>query len=333
MSGLPSPYFQLIYQGVDISSEIDPMTLSVTYTDNGHGEADEIDVTVQDKDRRWQGAWKPEPGDTMELTIFDAYGRTLPCGIFEMDEPETTGSRDGDRMTIRGLAAPITQALRTEKTKAFDDKMLSAIVREVLGAAGLSHEGQIDDLFFKRVTQRRERDLEFLKRLAEDTGHYFTVKDRTRGVFTSFASIDGRAPVITVFRGDNKLLDYTLRHQTHETYAKAKVAYLDQNTKETTRHTETDPKVETGDELKIAGERVESKDHAVALAKSRLHFKNRRAVEGSITLIGDVRIVSGNPVALTGFGQYSGKVLIERSHHTMTRESHTATGELVDARG
>lgn len=332
MSGLPSSRFALIYQGVDISSEIDPMTLSVTYTDNGHGEADEIDVTVQDRDGRWQGAWKPEPGDTMELTIFDAYGGVLPCGTFEMDEPETTGSRDGDRMTIRGLAAPITKALRTEKTVAYDDKTLSAIVGEVLGRNGLSQEGRIDDLFFERVTQRRERDLEFLRRLAEDTGHYFTVKN-DRAVFTSHGSVDGRGPVMSVFRGDRMLIDYTLRHQTHETYAKAKVSYLDQNTKETTRHAETDPKVRTGDELKIAGERVESKAHARALAKSRLHFKNRHAVEGSITMIGNVRLISGNAIRLTGFGQYSGKVLVERSSHALTRDSYTSTGELVDARG
>ncbi len=36
------------------------MTTSVTYTDQAHGQADEIDVTVQDKDGRWKGEWKPE---------------------------------------------------------------------------------------------------------------------------------------------------------------------------------------------------------------------------------------------------------------------------------
>ncbi|PHR19300.1 MAG: late control protein D [Hoeflea sp.] len=329
---LHKPHFSLIYKGVDISSELDPMTLSIDYTDNGHGEADEISVKVQDKDGRWQGSWKPEPGDLMSLTILDGSGGVLPCGDFEMDEPETSGSRSGDEMTIRGLAAPITKALRTENTKAFEDKNLSAIVREVLSQNGLSHEGQVDDLMFKRVTQRRERDLEFLKRLAEDTGHYFTVKG-TRGVFTSIKSIDGQPHALTVFRGDRSLLDYSLKHVTAETYSKAKVSYLDQDKKETTRHEEADAKIKTGDVLKIAGERVESASHAKALAKSRLHFKNRNRLSGSISMVGNVRLVAGVTVGLVGFGQYSGKALVKSSTHSMSRSGYTSKGDLVDARG
>ncbi|MDZ7822963.1 MAG: hypothetical protein U5K75_02255 [Ahrensia sp.] len=81
-SGLPAPYFRLIYQGTDISGDMDPMTTAINYVDNLHGKADEIDVTVQDKDGRWKGSWKPEPGDTMDLTIYDGAGGVLPCGTF-----------------------------------------------------------------------------------------------------------------------------------------------------------------------------------------------------------------------------------------------------------
>ena len=119
------------------------MTTSISYTDHHHGEADEIDIEVQDKDGRWKGAWKPEPGDVMELTIYDGSGGILPCGEFELDEPEASGSRDGDVMTIRGLAAPITKKLRTENTKAFEKQTLQAIVTQVAGQNGLSLEGQM----------------------------------------------------------------------------------------------------------------------------------------------------------------------------------------------
>lgn len=331
-SGLPKPYFKLVYRGVDISGDLDPMTTSIRYEDKVHGEADAIDVTVQDKDGRWKGSWKPEAGDTMDLTIFDGAGGILPCGVFEMDEPAPAGGRGGDFMTISGVAVPITKALRTQKTKAFEKQNLSAIVREVAGSSGLSLEGQIDDLFFERVTQRRERDLEFLLRMAEETGHYFNVRDK-KLIFTNFKSVDGRAPALVLFDGDRQIIDYNFKFKTEGTYSKGKAAYLDQNKKKKTEHEETDSNIKTGDTLKISGERMESKAHAAARVKSEMHFANRRSFSGSVSTVGNVRLISGNLVELKGYGQYSGKRLVDSASHEMTRGGYISTGELVDARG
>lgn len=328
-----NPYFSLIYQGTDISSELDPMTTSVTYTDKNHGEADEIDVTVQDKDGKWKGAWKPETGDTMSLTIFDGVGGVLPCGDFEMDEPEASGDRNGDIMTIRGLAAPISKPLRTEKTRAFEKQSLRQIVGRVASEAGLSVEGDIENLTFQRVTQRKERDLEFLTRLAEDTGHYFSVRGK-RAIFTSIKSVDGRAAALTILHSmrGTTLLSYRLKNQSAETYSKAKVTYLDERKKEMIEAEDEDSDVKTGDVLRISGERVENTGQAKAMAKSRLHFKNRKQTSGSITMVGDVRLLAGVVVNMADFGQYSGRMLINSSTHTMSRGGYNSGAELVKAK-
>lgn len=327
------PYFALIYQGTDISSELDPMTLSINYTDKNHGEADEIDVTVQDKDGRWKGSWKPEPGDTMSLTIHDGVGGVLPCGEFEMDEPEARGDRGGDTMTIRGLAAPISKPLRTEKTRAFEKQSLSQIVNKVAGENGLAIEGDIENLTFERVTQRKERDLEFLTRLAEDTGHYFSVRGK-RAIFTSIKSIDERAAALTIshaMRGTS-LLSYSLKNQTADTYSKAKVTHLDENKKEMIEAEEEDSEVKTGDTLRVSGERVENQSQATALAKSRLHYKNRKSTSGSISMVGDVRLVAGIVVNMADFGKYSGRLLVDSSTHSMSRGGYTTGADLVKAK-
>lgn len=332
MSGLPQPHFMLIYRGVDISGDLDPMTTSVTYSDKLHGETDEIEVTVHDKDGRWKGSWYPEHGDTMDLTIFDGRGGRLRCGSFELDEPEAGGNRGGgDTMTIRGLAAPVTQPLRTGNTRAYDKKALAAIVDEVAGRNDLSVEGRIKNLFFERVTQRRERDLEFLTRLGEETGHYVAVRGK-RLIVTEHGSIDGQDAAFAIFHGDRALSDYRFRIQSAETYSKAKASYFDQNKKETTTHEETDPKVKTGDTLKISGERMESKAHAEARAKSELHMKNREAFNGSVEMVGTVKLVAGACVNLVGFGRYDRKAVVESSSHTLTRGGYTSSGELKDAR-
>lgn len=329
----PRPYFSLIYRGVDISSELDPMTTEVSYTDNHHGEVDEIDVTVQDKDGKWKGSWKPEAGDEMSLTIFNGKGGVLPAGEFELDEPDAFGDRGGDSMIMRGLAAPISKDLRTEKTRAFENQSLSAVVNRVAGEAGLSVEGEIENLQFKRITQRRERDLEFLTRLAEDTGHYFSVRGK-RAIFTSIKSVDGQGPALVILHSmvGTSLISYRLREQTHETYSSAKVSYLDRDKKEAVTAEEKDDKVKTADVLKVSGERVENPANAKALAKSRLHFKNRKRRSGTIVMVGTTALVAGVVVQMADFGQYSGRYLVERSTHTMTRGGYTTSAQLLEAR-
>lgn len=328
---MASPSFRLVYRGVDISGDLDPQTTSVTYTDNEHGEADEIEVTVQNSDDRWLNAWKPEKGDLMELTIFDGKGGSLPCGQFEMDEPEAGGRRSGDTMSIRGVAAPVSTELRTQKSRRFEEQNLSAIVGKVTGENGLSLEGAIRPMMFKQKAQRRERDLEFLTRLAEETGHYFSVRG-TRAIFTTHESVDGQQASLTVHRNDGSLLDYSFREQSAETYTSATVSYLDPNKKETIKHEETDARVTTGDVLVIAGERVEDKSHAEELAKSRLHLKNRQMKTGNVEMVGTVQLVAGAPITVRGFGAYDDKFVVKTSTHSTSRSGYVCDAELVLAK-
>lgn len=330
-SGIPAPNFKLIYRGVDISGDMDAMTTSINYTDHIHGEADEIDVTVHDKDGRWQGSWKPEHGDTMELTIFDGIGGILPCGTFEIDEPNASGSRSGDLMTMRGLAAPVTKPLRTKRTQAFEKQTLKSVITKVTGDLGLKLEGDIDDLFFERITQRIERDLEFLKRLAEETGHYFGIRG-DKAVFTNFKSIDGQKAVFEISRHDGGLIDYDFKFESTGTFSKGKASYLDQNTAKNTEHEETDSQVITGDTLRLSGQRLENSAHARARIKSALHYANRKGFTGSVSMVGTTRLIAGNTVELVGFGKYSGKRLIDSSSHSLDRSGYSSTGELVNAR-
>lgn len=332
LSGLPANRFALIYRGVDISGDLDAMTTTINYVDHLHGKADEIDVTVHDKDGRWKGSWCPEHGDVMELTIRDGRGGVLPCGKFEMDEPHASGGRDGDYVTIRGLAAPISKPLRTKKTRGFERQTLKDVVTEVAGNLSLSVQGQIDELFFERVTQRRERDLEFLKRLAEETGHYCNLRGENL-VFTNFKSIDGAPPALFAYHGDGSLLDYGFNFQSAGTYAKGKASYLDQKSGKNTVYEEDDPEVTTGDTLTISGERLESMAHARARLKSEMHFANRHRFNGSIETVGTTNLVAGNVVGLVGFGKYSDARVIDSSTHTLDRDGYTSTAELVDARG
>lgn len=329
---------RLFYRSVDISSEIAPMVISINYTDHFHGEADEIDVTVHDEDGRWKGSWFPEHGDVMELYISDDGFTFIPCGRFELDEPNVQGSRGGDTMTMRGLAAPITKAMRTENTTAYEEMMLSTVVQETVSRTGLTLEGNIDDLFFKRITQRKETDLEFLKRLAEETGHYFTVRG-SRAVFTNYQSVDGRAPPLIIHledkaRDNGPLIDYNLSFQSTETYSKGSAQYADPDKKAVTKAEMMDDRIMTGDELKIRGERIESEANAMALLKAEMHMANRKHKQGSITMIGNTKALAGSTIGVVGFGRYDDRYVIDASSHALSRSGYTTSVEMkVAAQG
>lgn len=229
------------------------------------------------------------------------------------------------------MATPVSKSLRTEVTKAYERQTTEDVVGAVAGEIGMSVEGKINELFHTRVRQRRERYLEFLKRFAEETGHYCNLRGSTI-IFTSFASIDALVPVSEIYHGDRQLIDYDFKFQSEGTYSTGKASYLDESKGVNVEHEEQDARVTTGDTLRITGERLETAGHAAARIASELHFANRRLFTGSVTTIGTASLVAGNTTALIGFGGYSGTRLIDSSTHTLERGGYTTTTELVDAR-
>ncbi|GHU78869.1 hypothetical protein AGMMS49992_30220 [Clostridia bacterium] len=47
------------YDGMDISDEVSSGLLSITYTDN-IDKADDISITVEDREGNWIGSWFPQ---------------------------------------------------------------------------------------------------------------------------------------------------------------------------------------------------------------------------------------------------------------------------------
>jgi len=332
MVTVPKPVLRLVINGRDVTADLDPHVLDFAYEDKLHGEADEIEVTLRDDLGLWRGAWRPEHGDLCEAWIGYLGGPMMPCGQFEVDEPEASGDRaGGDVLTFRALSAKPSSALRTKRTEAYEDQGLADIAGKVAARNGMSVSGTIDDIRFKRVTQRRERDLEFLTRLAEDTGHYFTAKG-AHCVFTSRASVAGAEPVRTFsLAAGTGITRWRLAEPTHRTFSKARVQYLDPDRKQLVTVEADDLRVKTGDTLTI-DERIEDEAHARRLAQSRLDAANAEGRTGSLDLVGDPLLVSGQVIALgTGFGKYAGRWLIASARHRVSRGGYTTAIEIKGA--
>lgn len=323
---LPRPRFILIYKGVDISSEVSPHLISCTYVDKLHGEADEIEVSVQDSRGLWRGAWCPEHGDIIKLWIGYENGLMLPCGDFEIDEPNAQLGRGGDTMTFRGVSAPVSKALRTKKTTAFENQSLKDIAGKIAGEHGLKVIGTPPDVRFERITQRRERDLEFLSRMADNYGAYFSVKGEQL-VFEKRDDVHRRGPVLTIAAGSGTYISADLKRSSSGTYSKAKTSYFDRDTKKEIKAEETDADVTNGDTLRL-DERVENEGQAKALTKSALQKANLKKRTASLSMVGNPRVCAGSIIALgQGFGKWTGKYVVETSRHKIARGGYETSIE------
>lgn len=334
-TGPPRPVFFIQYEGRDITADISRDFVRLAYVDKRSGEADELELTLENSHGRWSGAWYPEKGDRIRASLGYAGEALLPCGEFEVDECELTGSPD--EVTIKALAAGITRAVRTRQTRAYNGQTLASIARQVAQSQGLTLVGEPEPLPIGRVTQNQETDLGFLRRLGEQYDHMVAVRGDQLYV-APLAAAEAREAVLTVSRRD-QLKSYRVRDKTDATYKSVTVAYLDPKTHKLVEHTEQAPTAkrkrgdkvveDKADTLKLNA-RADSKQQAAALARAALRNKNLRAMEGEFTLIGDPRILAGNTVRIACLGKLDGDYLLSETRHTVTRSAGwevTATGQ------
>ena len=82
------------YNGKDISADLQQYLKSVSYTDNMSGEADDLQLTLEDKAGLWQSAWMPKKGATLDVSIRHINAgaeQVVRFGLFEIDEITSSG--------------------------------------------------------------------------------------------------------------------------------------------------------------------------------------------------------------------------------------------------
>ena len=92
------------FDGVNISDDIAPYFLTATYTDNDDGVSDDLQVTLQDRDKIWMKSWLNEmvnaaAEDALKIrakiwiNYWNGYDveEFLDCGEFELDSVSLSG--------------------------------------------------------------------------------------------------------------------------------------------------------------------------------------------------------------------------------------------------
>ena len=312
------PIFKIEYNQKDITKDVSNQVLNIEYTDYEHGQSDEITITFDDTQKLWQSSWIPSKGDSLRVFIGYEGEKLLNCGVFEIDEIEF--ATPPDILTVKALATGITKALRQNNSVAYENKTLKQIASEIAQKHSLTLVGEIEDVRVERITQNQERDLTFLKKLAEQYGYIFKIAEGNL-VFYKTEKLTGADAAKILYRID--LSRISLTEKTSKNYKAVTVSYHNPKTGKKITATAKNEKCVKGDTLKIT-ERCENKQQALLKAKAAL-AKGNNTIEGSIDLIGTPSLIAGLNIELKDLGYFSGKYHITQTRHFIDRTSGYGT--------
>lgn len=306
------------YDGLDITADIAGMVKSFSCTDNASDKADDIELTMEDRDGRWHGSWFPSKGAeiraslTCENFMFSGQRLTYPCGTFSIDEISATGPPW--QITMRGVSSTVMKSLRREsKTSAWENMSLEAIVKEIASTHEMGSIYDAPEVSYKRIDQRKESDLEFISRLTKDAGLKTKVAEGRIIVFEG-QRYDAKPPTVTLQPED--LSSWTFKAQAHDIYRACQVEYWDEENKEALTYLFEPPSQRAVGQILKVNHRAESRAAAERIARSRLRAKLEQEITGEIQMMGDPRLFAGNTVSLSGFGIYAGKYFLSTVRHT-----------------
>lgn len=333
MVNLNARKFQALvkYDGKDISSYLEPYLKSISYTDNMSGEADDLQITLMDKDGLWQSSWLPEKGATLDVTFvlhnWDG-GGTLSShiGIFEIDEITCQGNPS--EVQIKAVSVPDDNNLRgSEHSRSWEKAELKQIANDVATGAGLELAYDLEyNPKIDRVEQTEESDLGFLLKLCRDHGLALKICNKQVIIFdeADYEKAEALYTIIKPYLGMPSSLDgssitaiqsWNLKSKIRDTFKACHVKYQRGKTKQKLEATFTDPHKETGKTLEI-NEQVDSIADAERLAKKKLREKNCNEFTGSFGVLGNLGLLAAVNVMLSGYGRFDGKYIITRATHS-----------------
>ncbi|WP_302292827.1 MULTISPECIES: phage late control D family protein [Pseudomonadati] len=328
---------QVSINGHDAASAIDPALLDFKFTDNASGKADEIRLSLHDRDGKWHGDWRPALGMDVTATLVardweqEGVDLSLPCGTFRIDELEFSGPPD--KVDIKAVSSALTTGLRDEKkTQAWESFSLRKLAGDVAGRNGLELMYDGPEHTFSRQDQREESDLAFLQRLSTERGMNCKVHDGKLILFDG-AGADGRGASLTIPRKGSLYspTSYRFRESSSGTgYSKAKVAYTDPTSGTTHEAEVSAPKenVQPDEKTLQLNKRVESSAEAIRLGKSGLRQTNKNKDKATIEIMGNPGLVAGIVIGLTGFGKLDGSYFVEKAEHAVSSSGYRTSAEI-----
>lgn len=340
-------YPKVIYNKVDISEALKPYLKSMEYTDMLTGQADDLQLTLEDRDGLWLEAWFSDKGATLTASILTQYWtapteaeKELPLGLFEIDEIECSAIPSESK--IKAVSVPNNTTLRGEgRTRSWEGYTIQKIAQDIANNAGMQlNFSSKDNPTLERVEQTEQSDLAFLDKLCQDNGLSLKVTDNQIVIF-DMADMEATEPSLIFVRPTMKGLDtsvsidvnsndmnsestlkrlkptsWRFTSSVRDVYKSCTVEHSQGKKKAKISATFTDPNKTEGKMLLVKKD-VKSVEEAERMARKELREKNKDEVTGSITCMGDTNLSAGLTVTVKGFGKFDGKYILSQVKHSL----------------
>lgn len=316
-------FFTVTYQGVNITKDISEDILSITYTDNEDGQADDIAIRIKDESKKWMGDWSPELGDKFSVVLSPLNQTALNCGLVEVDEISASGPPT--IFDIKGCSVPIKSEIRRVlKNYSWEKINLNDIAKQMAKNANLELIYSVtENPYYDRSDQNEESDLSFLHKLAEDEGYSVKVTDSQLVIFDQY-DFEQKEPIGTYTAGDSLIKGFSFNKQSHDLYKSCTCRYHVPEHRKLIKYTYTDPDIEDGINLRIR-KRVANANEAKRKARAALRQKNKHQCTGSLLLVGNTELQAGLTINVSSFGKYDGKYIITKAIHTHSSSGYTTS--------
>lgn len=152
----------------------------------------------------------PKEGAVLRVQLGWKQGRDVTTGLvdkgsFKVDDVSHGGPPD--QITIKARAADFTSKIRNRREQSWKNTTLGAVLKDVAGRNGLTLKVApgLSGIALKSISQSRESDIAFLRRLGREHDAVATIKDKhlifaRKGAGTTTS---GKAmPTLTIRRGD-----------------------------------------------------------------------------------------------------------------------------------
>ncbi|QPA33367.1 phage late control D family protein [Thermaerobacillus caldiproteolyticus] len=308
-------YLDIRYNNKNISEDLSPFITEWSHTDNMSGEADDISISLGDREKKWMGTWMPSKGASLKVTSIymgwdDPKTKKKYLGVFEIDEIEI--SAPPSRTITRAISVPETSSLRTEKHRSWEKATLKKVAGDIAKANKMKfYFDSEENPELERVEQAGETDLRFLMKLCTDSGLALKVTNNSIAIFDE-AKFESTPAKSTIKRSDERILEYQGRTTLTGTYRACRVEYTDPRRKKTIKYTFVPPKAPKTGRILVVNEQVNSQAQAIRLAKKRLREENKNATTFTIRMAGMTDYYAGQTVNLKEFGAFDGKYIITR---------------------
>ncbi len=322
--------YRVAFDGADITEDIRPFFLSLTYVDSEDGAADDLSLKLQDRDGLWMEHW-------LEKAVQAAAGAKLKiaCAITrrgweDTDETLESGSLELDSVTAKGPPSVVTikatglgfssTIRQVKRSRAWENCTLKTIATQIAanGATTCMFEAR-NDPKYTRIEQDDESDIAFLERLCKDAGLALKCTDGMIVIFDQ-AEYEAQEPCMVITKGCG-YLDYTLKSGTAKTkYDSCRVRYWDSTAGQMIEGKayaeDYDAEDADNQQLEITA-RVGSVAEANELAAKKLKLHNMFARTATFTFPGNPQLMAGRTVWLDGAGGWKGKYMISEAAHTV----------------